>query len=119
MISDKTVQYVCPLLEDNWCLTITDMQQEMAGCFSHKAGEATIIRALQQLEMQKVCTQLVSQKLMEERRKKLHGRCTQRASPLGLMRREPACQTSKPGSNPSWDAMVHPVCETFNEMLVV
>ncbi len=32
------------------------------------------------------------------------------------MVRELACQTSKPGSNPSWDATVHPVCETFNVM---
>ncbi len=31
------------------------------------------------------------------------------AGPLGLKGTEPARQTSKPGSNPSWDAMVHPV----------
>ncbi len=35
------------------------------------------------------------------------------ACPLGLMGREPACQISKRGSNPSWDSTVHPVCETF------
>ncbi len=38
---------------------------------------------------------------------------------LGLMDRKPACQTSKPGSNLSWDTTVHPVCETFNVMRVV
>ncbi len=38
---------------------------------------------------------------------------------LGLMGREPARQTSKPGSNPSWDTMVHPACETFNITRVV
>ncbi len=41
------------------------------------------------------------------------------AGPLGLMGREPARQTSEPGSNTSWDATVHPVCETFNVMHVV
>ncbi len=35
---------------------------------------------------------------------------------LGLMGRELARQTSEPGSNPSWDATVHPVCEAFNVM---
>ncbi len=29
---------------------------------------------------------------------------------------KPALQTREPGSNLSWDAMVHPVCETFNAM---
>ncbi len=38
---------------------------------------------------------------------------------FGLMGSEPARQTSEPGSNPSWDAAVHPVCETFNVMHVV
>ncbi len=38
------------------------------------------------------------------------------AGPLGLMSREPARYTSEPGSNHSWDATVHPVCETFNVM---
>ncbi len=42
-----------------------------------------------------------------------------KAGPLGLMGREPDHQTSEPGSNPSWDATVHPVCETFNVMHVV
>ncbi len=42
-----------------------------------------------------------------------------KAGPLGLMVREPACQTSESSSNPSWDATVHPVCETFNVMCVV
>ncbi len=46
MILDKTVQCVCTLLKDNHCLTITDMREEMA-----EASEATIVRALQQLEM--------------------------------------------------------------------
>ncbi len=27
-----------------------------------------------------------------------------------------AWQTSEPSSNPSWDAVVYPVCETFNVM---
>ncbi len=40
------------------------------------------------------------------------------ASLLGLMGREPARPTSKPSSNPSWDATVHPVCETFDVMCV-
>ncbi len=40
------------------------------------------------------------------------------ASPLGLMSRETAHKTSEPGSNPSWDTMVHPVGETFNAMRV-
>ncbi len=40
-------------------------------------------------------------------------------SPLGLMGREPARQTSEPGSNTSWDTTVHPVYETFNVMHVV
>ncbi len=38
------------------------------------------------------------------------------AGPLGLMGRNVARQTSEPGSNPSWDNTVHPVCETFNIM---
>ncbi len=39
---------------------------------------------------------------------------------LGLNKgREPARQTGEPGSNPSWDATVHPVFETFNVMRVV
>ncbi len=37
---------------------------------------------------------------------------------LGLMGREPACQTSKPHLNHRWDATVHPVCETLNVMRV-
>ncbi len=41
------------------------------------------------------------------------------AGSLGLVGREPARQTSEPGLNPSWDTMVHPVCETFNVMRVV
>ncbi len=41
------------------------------------------------------------------------------AGQLGLMGRELAHQTSKPVSNPSWDATVHSVCETFNVMHVV
>ncbi len=49
----KIVQCVPTLLEDKWCLTITDMQQEMAVYFSHEAGETTEIRALQQLKMHK------------------------------------------------------------------
>ncbi len=38
------------------------------------------------------------------------------AGPPGLMGIEPARQTSKPDSNPSWDTTVHPICETFNVM---
>ncbi len=38
---------------------------------------------------------------------------------FGLMGREPACQTSESGSNPCWNATVHPVCETFNVMHVI
>ncbi len=41
------------------------------------------------------------------------------AGPLGLMGREQARQTSKPSSNPSWDATGHPVCETFIVVHVV
>ncbi len=41
------------------------------------------------------------------------------AGPLGLLGRESARQTSEPGSNPRWDAMVHPVYEIFNVMRVV
>ncbi len=40
------------------------------------------------------------------------------AGPLGLKGGEPARQTNEPGSNPSWDATVHLVCETFNVMHV-
>ncbi len=35
------------------------------------------------------------------------------------MGRKLACQTSEPGSNPSWDTTVHLVCEIFNVMCVV
>ncbi len=38
---------------------------------------------------------------------------------LGLAGRELARQTSEPSSNPSWDATVHPVCETFNLIRVI
>ncbi len=38
---------------------------------------------------------------------------------LGLIDRELARQTSKPGSNLSWDAMVRPVCETFYVTCVI
>ncbi len=46
--------YACihALLKDDHHLTITDMQQEMVACFSHEPDKATMIRALQQLEMQ-------------------------------------------------------------------
>ncbi len=44
---------------------------------------------------------------------------TSEAGPLGLMGRELARQTSEPGSNLSWNALVHPVCKTFNGMCVV
>ncbi len=59
MILDKTVRCVHTLLKDNHCLTITNitnMQWEMAAHFSHEASEATIVHALQQLKMWKVCT---------------------------------------------------------------
>ncbi len=39
--------------------------------------------------------------------------------PLGLTGREPARQTNEPSLNPSRDATVHPVYETFNVMCVV
>ncbi len=39
--------------------------------------------------------------------------------PLGLMGRELVCQTSELGSNPSWDATVHPVCEILIVMRAV
>ncbi len=55
MMLDKAMQCVHFLLNDNHCFTITDMQREMAKHFSHKAGGATIVHALQQLNMQKVC----------------------------------------------------------------
>ncbi len=32
---------ICPLLEDDCCLTITDMRREMAVHISHKAGKTT------------------------------------------------------------------------------
>ncbi len=41
------------------------------------------------------------------------------AGPLDLMGRELVHQTSEPGSIPSWDTTVHPLCETFNVMHVV
>ncbi len=39
---DKTVWWVCALLEDHCCLTITDMRGEMAAHFSHEANGATM-----------------------------------------------------------------------------
>ncbi len=41
------------------------------------------------------------------------------SQPAWLNGKELARQTSEPGSNPSWDTTVHPVCETFNVMHVV
>ncbi len=35
------------------------------------------------------------------------------------MGREPGRQTSEHSLNPSWDATVHPVCETFNVVHVI
>ncbi len=64
MALDETVWCVCALLEDNHC--VTDMWWEMAACFSHEASEATILYALQQLKMWKLCTFWVPQQLMEE-----------------------------------------------------
>ncbi len=57
MTLDKIVWYVHALLENDHCLTITDMQQEMAAYFSHKVSGATIVHALQWLKMQKVYSQ--------------------------------------------------------------
>ncbi len=42
-----------------------------------------------------------------------------KAGPLDLMVRDLARQISEPGSNPSWDAMVHLFFDTFNVMSVV
>ncbi len=44
--------------------------------------------------------------------------CSLYAGLLGFVGREPARQTSRPGSNPSWDVTACPVCETFNVMRV-
>ncbi len=38
---------------------------------------------------------------------------------IEITRVEPVPQTSKPGSNPSWNATAHPVYETFNVMYVI
>ncbi len=51
MMLDKTVRWVCALLKDHWCLTITDMQGKMAAHFSH---DAWCNNALQ-VEMWKIC----------------------------------------------------------------
>ncbi len=40
----------------------------MAAHFSHKASEATTVRALQQLEMRKVCLRCVPQQLTEHQK---------------------------------------------------
>ncbi len=48
---DETVPYEYAVFKDSHHLTITDMQWEMARHFSHKASEATVVHALQQLKM--------------------------------------------------------------------
>ncbi len=50
---------------------------------------------------------------------KIHKLLVKCASSLSLVGRERVCQTNEPGSNPDWDATVHPVCETFNVMRVI
>ncbi len=51
---DETGRCIRTYLEDDHCLSITDMQREMAAQFSHKASATTIVCALQQLEKGKV-----------------------------------------------------------------
>ncbi len=41
------------------------------------------------------------------------------AGRLGLVGRELGHWTNEPGSNPIWDATVHPECKTFNVMRVI
>ncbi len=60
-------------LEDDHHLTISDMQWEMAAYFSLEASEATLVCALQQLEMQKVRGHRVPQQLTEEYQKNCTG----------------------------------------------
>ncbi len=69
MILDKSVWCIHSLPKDDHHLTITDIQRETTACFSHKAGEATIIHVWQQLEMWKVCAGWVPRQLTEERQK--------------------------------------------------
>ncbi len=45
------------------------MQRELAARFPHEAGDATMVCALQQLKMQKVCTHWVPQQLVEKYQK--------------------------------------------------
>ncbi len=40
MMLDKTVRWLCAFLEDHCCLTIIDIQGEMAAHFSHEARVA-------------------------------------------------------------------------------
>ncbi len=40
----------------------------MAGCFSHKASDVTIVHALQQLKMQKVCARWIRRQLTEHQK---------------------------------------------------
>ncbi len=63
---DKTVQWEHALFKDDHHLTITYMWWEIAAQLSHKASEATIVCALQQLEMQKNCAYWVPQQLKEK-----------------------------------------------------
>ncbi len=39
---DKTMRWVCALLKDHRCLTITDMQGKMTAHFSQNAGGVTM-----------------------------------------------------------------------------
>ncbi len=78
MMSDETVWCVHALLRDNYCsLTITNMRWEMAAHFSHKAGRATMVHALQQLEMPKISMCWGSSTTHGRTSKKLHGSGTQ------------------------------------------
>ncbi len=54
-----------------------------------------------------------------ENKKKSHLKWHCGSRPAWLMGREPARHISVLSSNPSWDATVHPLCETFNVMRVV
>ncbi len=65
----ETVWRVHAFLHDDYRLIITDMWREMAAHFSHEANEVTIVSALQQIRMQKVCACDIPRQLMEEHQK--------------------------------------------------
>ncbi len=62
---DETVQCVHTLLRQS-SSHFSDMWQEMVVCFSHEASEATMVCALQELEIWKVCVHWVLWQLTEE-----------------------------------------------------